>query len=103
LTSVALDCAGYDVLATDKRVVLDLLRLNVCEWQKRKLSQSNIIVEEFDWFSSGSVDYVSLMEFPRPRFPDLIVCSDCIYSSSSVLPLLSVLEKVPCFDFNEHV
>jgi hypothetical protein len=96
LTSVALNCAGYSVLATDKCLVLDLLQSNIDEWRTHrndfsiKVSTPEIVVQELDW----SIEYDAQPLKMHGRLPDLIVCSDCVYSTSSVLPLLNMLEKV---------
>lgn len=83
LVAIALAIAGHDVLATDKAAILPLLRRNTAQW-------SAIEVECFDWYDFASTG-TSLKD---DRAFDLVVLSDCLYSSASVQPLISVLATI---------
>lgn len=107
LTSLSLRAAGYDVIATDKLALLDLLRHNVSSGSSGDSNTSNtssisnstssnsttssnsIEVRELDWYASSTTAAGLLLEGRPPV--DVIVCSDCLYSSDSVLRLLDVL------------
>ena len=127
LTAMALLCAGYDVVATDKGCLLPLLSDNLTRFEAAKRSHSSTSIAEFgtltgvlemDWTSlqsqtrkqsqgscsegrleggqKGSASDIAdrLLSLCHGRNPDLVVCSDCLYSSASVEPLLDVLEMV---------
>ena len=130
LTAMALLCAGYDVVATDKGCLLPLLSDNLTRFEVAKRSHSSTSIAEFgtltgvlemDWTSlqsqtrkqsqgscsdssedgleggqKGSASDIAdrLLSLCHGKNPDLVVCSDCLYSSASVEPLLDVLEMV---------
>ncbi len=99
LAALALHCAGFEVVATDKSVTLELLRSNVDSWLRLCGEERvpPISVQELDWLSAGAATSASEVEWQNllgGRVPDLLVCSDCVYSSASVEPLLAVLEQV---------
>jgi hypothetical protein len=90
---MALSLKGYDVIATDKAIILDLLKENVGIFSDKFQSsiKGKIIVKQLDWVQVDNEVTESVLS---GVYPDLILCSDCLYSSASVMPLLSVLEKV---------
>jgi hypothetical protein len=90
LTSLALHRKGFNVIATDKNLLLPLLTKNVSEYLKVLpdcLTQLDIV--EFEW---GKL--LSAADSPSLIGPDFIVCSDCLYSSASIEPLIETLEFV---------
>lgn len=112
LTSMALALAGYDVIATDKACLLPLLEMNLAAFRSEACSHSVelgiVKVAQLEWTKRdsgsggaaeeresgrGSEDVRRVRELCSGR-PNLVVCSDCLYSSASVEPLLEVLEQV---------
>lgn len=95
LVAITFAIAGHDVLVSDKAAVTPLLRRNTAHWPA-------IEVECFDWCdfaSTGTIltDDISAQAFPPRLFDrafDLVVLSDCLYSSHSVQPLISVLAAI---------
>ena len=47
---------------------------------------------EMDWFSVGAISM--LLARLDGRVPDLVVCSDCLYQSATVIPLMNIISKV---------
>lgn len=96
-------------MATDKASVLGLLRTNTDNWLRTSddSSRDRVRLVELDWATvgpageglEGAVDAMASLgggpdaEGGRPC-PDLVVCSDCLYSSAAVAPLLNVLDAV---------
>lgn len=80
---------GLNVIATDKDNMIAVLQKNVAEYLAVAGSNSSnsIDVIPYDWDISSKSSAV----LPQA---DIIVCSDCLYNSSSIEPLLEVLEKV---------
>ncbi len=64
---------------------------------QRCQAEGTLAVRELDWAAEPQDQQVFLK---LDRRADLIVCSDCLYSSASVQPLLRVLDEVsfswPC-------
>lgn len=87
---MVLSYLGYNVIATDKASVIPLLQRNVDQF---KGSSGSILVSKFDWGDSYNKDNDSLLLI-EGKSPDVIVCSDCLYSAASVEPLLETLVKV---------
>lgn len=77
LTSLALQALGAQVIATDREVMMRLLQANFTGQ-----------TECFDWASHAQEMPAALLD------ADLIVCSDCLYASSAVVPLLSTLSAL---------
>ena len=66
----------------------------VSKWNEQTPSQclQPIEVLELDWSSNGfGREILSKM---LGKTPDIIVCSDCVYQSEAVLPLLEILKQV---------
>lgn len=110
LISATLLSKGYRVVATDKASVLDLLQTNTDNWLRASndASRDRVRLVELDWATVGSTgdgmeNTLNAMAAlgggldaagaGRPC-PDLVVCSDCLYSSAAIAPLLNVLEAV---------
>ena len=120
LAAMALVCAGYDTIATDKACVMDLLTENLNSFQtalrqytvrsdgvtamkgeSQRSFGSLTGILELDWNRQEVVDSAcvagtikGLMDHCHGEYPDLVICSDCLYSSASVTPLLDVLDQV---------
>jgi predicted nicotinamide N-methyase len=122
LTTMALVAAGFDVIATDKAAVVPLLEGNIRRFMQELLKNSyssgsvgSAKVVEFDWFRQqqtqqreegkdavvDSAEKISGVEVlpvdeqnPDGRQIDLIVCSDCVYSTAAVEPLTHTLDQV---------
>lgn len=111
LAAMALVCAGYDTIATDKACVMGLLTENLNNFQAavRQHTKSDSLatgsvkgILELDWNLQEEVSDAAclagtikgLLDHCHGEYPDLVVCSDCLYSSASVTPLLDVLDQV---------
>ena len=94
LVSIALGILGWEVWATDLKLVIDdVLRVNI----ERNREEAKIVVQELDW-CSDNWDWVypqneELRSDGIPEF-DLIVCADGVYSMDLILPLLRTLKKL---------
>lgn len=94
--------AGNFVIATDKRSVLPLLQANVDSFLNRMVQAGRAVgsvqVQELDWFA-----YTAGSQLPEwGGHLDLIVLSDCLYSSASVGPLVNVLTALLACPGNER-
>ena len=89
---MALHRRNFSVAATDKRILMDVLKKNILDYlEKVDKPGAHIDVLEFEWEKVVQ----SEPEIPLSmRDADLIVCSDCLYDSTSVEPLLQTLEMV---------
>jgi hypothetical protein len=88
LTSMALHAAGFQVTTTDKVSLLSILQQNISNYlhASGSVEETNTIaVKPLDWDNESTF---------LPMHPSIIVCSDCLYNSATVTPLLNVLEKV---------
>lgn len=89
LTSITLHQIGFKVIATDNARVLPLLQQNINQYLSSllddEINPNSMIIKELDWTQAN---------FSEELFPDFIVCSDCIYDSLSVDPLINILLKV---------
>ena len=103
IVSIVLWLLGYDVITTDKLTVLDVLIDNINQTKEYiKINYNDLYntlgtiqIIEFDWFSlSKSEDHsiIHLNTLINNRIIDLIVCSDCCYSTISIIPLINVLQ-----------
>ncbi len=93
LTSIALNRRNIDVFASDKFSVLPLLTENIdCYRNQIVLGEKSASIEivEFDWAT-----VITSAAIPQEwKLCDLIICSDCLYNSSSIEPLLQSIEAV---------
>lgn len=111
---------GYDVISTDKLSVIDLLNENILNFKlnyetnfnfSNQILDNEINVVEFDWsinnllneeenkdkdinINKDKDNYITLKNVLNHRYPDLIVCSDCLYAASTVTPLLDAINWV---------
>ena len=94
LVSIALGILGWQVWATDLKVVIDdVLRTNI----ERNREEAKIVVQELDWCEdTWDWRYPQNEEMRSDRIPefDLIICADGVYSMDLVLPLLRTLKKL---------
>ena len=104
LTAITLSLmnAGNQVFATDKKAVLPLLRENVglflATMSQAGRAVGTVQVAEFDWFA-----FAPGMQLPVwSHALDLIVLSDCLYSSAAVAPLGDVLTALLLCPGNER-
>lgn len=118
LAAMALVCAGYDTIATDKACVMELLTENLNNFQSalRLRTKGDSTppgsvkgILELDWNLQevsnaeclvGTIK--GLLDYCHGLYPDLVVCSDCLYSSASVTPLLDVLDQVLITPFKNY-
>ncbi len=83
---------------------MNLLKQNIDEYlsQVQESKNQSIDVMDFEWEKVTQVECIpSLM-----RDVNLIVCSDCLYDSTSVEPLLQTLELVSifqCCSLSSHI
>lgn len=95
LTAMSLMMQGYDVIATDRPQSLDIMTDNISRFRTDYyasdayrdvaacLPDAHLI--DFDWTDVNRPH--KLLEVIGGRVVQLIVCSDCLYSSASVEPL----------------
>jgi predicted nicotinamide N-methyase len=92
LSAITFAELGNSVVATDKASVLPVLIDNVRPYP-------SVEVVAFDWFEFHSTSSSPPSPSPSPSLPapllgrgfDLVVLCDCLYSSASVAPLVTVL------------
>lgn len=116
LTSMALACAGFNVWSSDKAQLLPRLTSNLEDF-KQACAQSGRMDEigairpvELNWTAfdcsdttdSDSVSGGHHLGGLCGGYPELLVCSDCLYSSSCIDPLLCVIEQVKSLDRTFH-
>jgi len=101
LTTMALACAGYDVWSSDKAQLLPQLSSNIADFQQAfALAGRNEIGAirsmELNWtaFDCNNTAGEETLAGLCGGYPELLVCSDCLYSSSCIEPLLCVIEQV---------
>jgi predicted nicotinamide N-methyase len=114
LTSMALLLQDYDVIATDRAAVIPILNQNINNFQqivnnelsldKRGVSSSSSSVEvvEYDWVNVKNDTYdktrnISALKnviAKKTDELDVVVCSDCIYNTAMIQPLLETLLMV---------
>eukprot|EP01038_Epipyxis_sp_PR26KG_P005780 gene5780-7978_t len=112
LASIVLSSLNYHVISTDKENVMSILKSNIDRYMLSRsgidhdTSLNPIITAEFDWFKmneensdfTNSNNRSQLMNKYIPnldeKYPDLIICSDCLYNSSSIFPLIDVLDLI---------
>lgn len=87
---MALHAAGFQVTTTDKVSLLSILQNNISNYLQASTisadeATNTIAVQALDWENEATF---------LPIRPSIIVCSDCLYNSATVVPLLNVLEKV---------
>lgn len=99
---------GVDVIATDKIETLELLQKNVTSFAMAVTAASSsstaaaqaqssssccecgdITVTALDWCACDGNSISAL-----PQSISLLIACDCVYSSSSVIPLLNLVEQV---------
>ncbi len=96
LTAMALHRRNYSVIATDKKSILGLLSKNIESYISNVNSaETNIEVFHFEWDKLCEEEHVSISISMQD--PDLVVCSDCLYDSNSVAPLIQTIELVYFF------
>ncbi len=91
---MALHRRDFSVVATDKPILMNLLQRNIDEYLS-KVEQKNdnsIEVKEFEWEKVIQVENDIIPTDINDA--SLVVCSDCLYDSTSVEPLLQTLELV---------
>lgn len=102
--------ASYHVTATDKPCLLPLLRDNMAAFADRVREAGRPVgtvdLCAFDWFDfadkadgAGEAQSPETESRARPALPDwgpldLIVLSDCLYSTAAVAPLVAVLSAL---------
>ncbi len=95
LTSISLAARCCDVFAVDKKTVTQLLRSNTTAYLNSNISNTcrgSISVSDVDWYSEmASQDVLRTLCESRP---DIIICSDCLYQSTSVAPLKKLINEV---------
>lgn len=122
LTSMILSMLKYSIIATDKDLLLPLLQHNLSNFNSviptpthEESQRPSVEVDSLDWVCVDQVFYtpggpseekeallvgenIEKMREKITRWkgrkPELLVCSDCLYSSASVEPLISVLEQL---------
>lgn len=98
LTTIALHRRNFSVVSTDKKSLLDVLQRNISDYTAQLIDgeshSRNIVVLEFEWEKVSSPKKLDQMIPQSMLDVDLIVCSDCLYDSTSVEPLLRTLEMV---------
>jgi hypothetical protein len=105
LTTIALAMCGINVITIDKNTVVPLLTENIRNYEicskhwvhvdAHKAPTASIEVAELDWYGSDAVN--KLEQILHGRYPDFIICSDCVYQSSSVVPLYNLIKEVCIF------
>ncbi len=96
LTAMALHRRNFSVIATDKKIMLGLLSKNIGSYISNVNSrETNIEVFHFEWDKLSEEANVSIPISMQD--PDLVVCSDCLYDSNSVAPLIQTIELVYLF------
>jgi hypothetical protein len=88
---------GYDVTALEKSQNVELLKRNMSE-NTQDSSRWNVCT--CDWSCADAVhELLTHLEsvWGQPAFPHIVCMSDCLYQSSSVMPLYCMLERVNTF------
>lgn len=99
LLSMAALIKNMDVIATDKENLTKILEINLKNFINTNNFDitSSYRVEVLDWtaFSENNIDNNQKNEIKQRilgnRVPDFIICSDCLYSTAAVKPLLETI------------
>eukprot|EP01039_Chlorochromonas_danica_P006683 gene6683-7389_t len=93
LVSLALRLRGLrSVVATDRPALSPLLEHNLHLLDG--LVKGSAQVHALDWTVPDLSALSSLLNAESNRWPQLIVCCDCLYASTSVMPMVELLEKL---------
>lgn len=90
LTSILLSRLGFRVLAMDREAIMPLLRSNL-----DSNGASAVETLPFDWTAmSGTGESEAVLSKLQSLQPSLVLCSDCLYNSTAVDPLLALLMRL---------
>jgi hypothetical protein len=104
LTSIAALHLGCEVISVDKSPVTTLLAENLSTYRDCASSVDlppclfNVI--EADWMNTASAALI-IQAALKGRTPELLICSDCLYQSASVAPLVDLINTVKAFSLSK--
>jgi predicted nicotinamide N-methyase len=100
LTSMVAHHLGYNVIATDRSsLVHGLLQENIQEYLQSAAFKSILDCRSLDWESVSPTNWNDQLQISPSQRIRYIICSDCLYSSPAVQPLLYLLDYIALREF----